>query len=512
MITKYILIALLFSFSLVAQEFTLASYNVQNLFDLKNDKSEYKEYIPNTKSKWNKKAFDKKLKNISKVIKEINADIIVLQEIESKKASKELFKKVNLYKYSYFYKSKKQAVGLSIYSKFKIIKNEIININSAKFNRAIVKSTLLINKKKFIVFNNHWPSKRNTEASRVKYALVLYRALRNIPKDQDYVLIGDFNSNYNENETFRYDKKLNDTSNLSAINDVLYTSYNNELISKQTIKTIDKRVHYNTWLDLLYKDRFSYIFRGKNSSPDNILLPSALFDNKNFSYVNNSFTVFKKDYLITKRKINRWKIRNKVHQAEGYSDHLAIKAKFSSKKYTYSSSGINSLKDIYLQNNYKYPIEIKKVSVIYKHKNLAILKAKHDRAIVVYKDTKKLELGFTYDVKINKIKEYNGLKEITKIEVIKKYPYNNNYKEFFLNAKEIDIMNENYINDIITNISGIYKNRYLYFDNKKIRVYSKNKDFLPKNGESINIINAHLSFYRDKMQITIHKKSDINVN
>ena len=33
----------------------VASYNVENLFDLKSDGYRYKEYKPNTKSLWNKK-------------------------------------------------------------------------------------------------------------------------------------------------------------------------------------------------------------------------------------------------------------------------------------------------------------------------------------------------------------------------------------------------------------------------------------------------------------------------
>ncbi len=512
MILKYILLLFFFTISSFAQEFTLASYNVENLFDLKHDRSEYKEYIPNTKSKWNYKSYQAKLKNISKTIIDLDADIILLQEIESQQASNDLFKRLKKYKYSYFYKSKKQAIGLSIFSKYKILKNEILNIKDARFNRAIVKSTVLIFNKKFIVFNNHWPSKRNKESIRVKYALVLYKHIKKIQKDIDYVLIGDFNSNYNENETFLYDKKLNNTSNLTAINDVIYTSYNNTLVNKNSILDYKKRVHYNLWLDLLYKNRFSYIYRGRNSSPDNILLAPSLFDNKNISYINNSFKVFTPNYLIKKRKINRWKMKNKVHQAKGYSDHLPIIARFSSKEYIKDTNKINNIREIYVQNTYNYPINLKNISVIYKSENLVILKKYKDRAIVVYKDINNLKLGFSYDLQLMKIAEFNGLKEVLKLKVIKQYSFNKKYKNLYLDAKNINIFNKKYINEIITNKKALYKNNYFYFKDGKIRVYSRNKSFLPKNGQKVNIINAHLSFYKDKMQITIHKKSDINVN
>ena len=88
MIIKLLFLTSLFFFSLHAQDFKVASYNVENLFDLKHDGTEYREYIPNTKSNWNKKTYNIKLKNISKVINELDADIIALQEIESKKALK----------------------------------------------------------------------------------------------------------------------------------------------------------------------------------------------------------------------------------------------------------------------------------------------------------------------------------------------------------------------------------------------------------------------------------------
>ena len=44
-----------------ALTFTVASYNVRNLFDMKYQGNEYKEFIPNTK-KWNQTKLNKKLK------------------------------------------------------------------------------------------------------------------------------------------------------------------------------------------------------------------------------------------------------------------------------------------------------------------------------------------------------------------------------------------------------------------------------------------------------------------
>ena len=56
------------------------------------------------------------------------------------------------------------------------------------------------------------------------------------------------------------------------------------------------------------------------------------------------------------------------------------------------------------------------------------------------------------------------------------------------------------------------KNSKLYLDNNKyIKIYSKNKKLLPKDGEKITILNAQLASYRGNMQIIIHKQSDFKV-
>ncbi len=68
----------------------IATYNVENLFDLQRSGNEYAEYIPNTRWKWNVKNYRKKLKNIARVIRDIHPDIIGLQEIESPQALRDL--------------------------------------------------------------------------------------------------------------------------------------------------------------------------------------------------------------------------------------------------------------------------------------------------------------------------------------------------------------------------------------------------------------------------------------
>ena len=75
-----------------------------------------------------------------------------------------------------------------------------------------------------------------------------------------------------------------------------------------------------------------------------------------------------------------------------------------------------------------------------------------------------------------------------------------------------DILENKFQNEVISNISGFMQNNYLHYifknKEKKIRVYAKNKELLPKNGQKITIINVHLGFYKSKPQIILYKKSD----
>jgi len=78
---KYFLFIFIYSCQAYSLDFKVASYNVENFFDLHYDKTEYKEYIPHSKT-WNKISYNNKLKNITKVIYDLDADILALQEVE----------------------------------------------------------------------------------------------------------------------------------------------------------------------------------------------------------------------------------------------------------------------------------------------------------------------------------------------------------------------------------------------------------------------------------------------
>ncbi len=511
---KAIIILCILYFNALALNFKVVSYNVENLFDLKYDSTEYTEYIPNSKSNWNKSTLELKLNNIFKVINDMDADIIVLQEIESLKALKLLQNKIPQYKYIKFYKKPTSAIGLGFLSKYKIIDTNIIKINRFdKHSRPALDAIFQIKDKPFHIINTHWSSKRKAESSRIKYAQAIYNYVKNL--EDEYIIVGDLNSNYNEFKTFRFNDKLNDTDGVTGINQVLNTTINQNFISKDDIFEYKRRVHFNAWLELNQGERFSYKFRKRNNTPDNIILSPYLFDNTDIEYKNNSFKVFKPSYLYKDGKINRWQMKGKdrIHTGIGFSDHLPIMATFylsdnKSKKPIKNINTKNKISDLYkldtIKNNYK----INNAIVIYKYKNNAIIKQKNDRAIYLFNCAKDLKLDGIYDLKVSKLDDFYGLKEIKEVNdfTLKEFV---NTSSFYMDANKIDILNPKYQNEIITNLKGYFKDGYLNFKDKKIKLYSKDKKLLPKNGQFVTIRIAHLATFKNKAQIVIYKKDDI---
>jgi exonuclease III len=518
-----LLFLLLLSLNLFAQNFKVASYNVENLFDLVKQNSEYEEFIPNTKSNWNKTNYEKKFNNVIKVIKDIDADIIALQEIENKSTLVQLFKKLPQYKYYSFTKYPKSAAGVGFLSKIKIVENSQIDVKfPKKLFRPILETTFELENTQFKIFNNHWPSKAVSESYRVIYAKKLQDRLIQLPKDYDYILLGDFNSNYDEMTTFRNSNKLNNTQGITGINQVLNTTLNNKYITYDDVLKESRKVHYNLWLEIDNKNRFSNKFRGQNQTPDNIILSPALLDTKKISYIPNSFEVFKPDYLYKNNSINRWQMsKDKKHLGLGYSDHLPIWAQFSTSKEDRnplkpildekSNKNFFSISDLYDSEKLVEPVLLNDLTVIYKSNNGAIIKDKN-RAIYIYKNVDELKLGYNFDLQINQIKNYNGLKEVIDFSFIQENQKNNNYKNLYLDASKIDILDHKYQNEIVTNLTGkVNKNKLYFDDNKYIKLFATNKEDLPKDGDIIKFETAHLGNYKGNIQILIHSKNDYKV-
>lgn len=336
----------LFTLSPLSSEtiFTIASYNIENLFDLQKNGDEYEEYIPFTHD-WNLNNFHKKLNNISNVISTISADIIVLNEIENsnvlKLLKKELLLKNCHYKYSKIgNKPNKTNTNVAILSKYPI--NDAKYHSCPKINkynsRNILEVEINIKDHKLKVFALHFPSKKHPESFRISAALALRNILSKLKQNCDYIIAGDFNSNYNEAETF-YTTQHDDTKGVTAINHTLNTVINSPnqplcfFRPEEGKKYSNNRYHFNPWIDVNPQYRYNYIYKGSKNSLDHILISESLFDSLGISYVDSSFQPFNWNGKLFNNEIPfRWEIlRTKngtFHTGHGYSDHLPVIAKF----------------------------------------------------------------------------------------------------------------------------------------------------------------------------------------
>ncbi|MDN5105088.1 endonuclease, partial [Aliarcobacter butzleri] len=129
-----------------------------------------------------------------------------------------------------------------------------------------------------------------------------------------------------------------------------------------------------------------------------------------------------------------------------------------------------------------------------------------------YQNAKDLKLGYSYNLQINQIYDFFGLKEIKDFFISKENKEIKNYKDLYLDASNINIFDFKYENEVITNLTGIVKNGKLYInENKFIKLFAKDKNILPKDNEKIRILNAQLGSYKGNMQIILHQLSDYKV-
>jgi endonuclease/exonuclease/phosphatase family metal-dependent hydrolase len=331
--------------------FTVAFYNVENIFDTEYDGTEYPEYVPGNSS-WTREVQLVKVNNIAEVISAIKPDIAGLCEIEDEDALEDL--KKGLQRYGVLYKFSTSGCGPTrsatcpmLLSKFPVhnIMVHHVNMPGKSITREILEADVEICNRILKVFVNHWPSKKHPESYRLRTAQVLAARLKALPRECEYILIGDFNSDYDEFQMFS-SFKLNDTDGKTGINTILGTTgtQNKSYVSKKDIRDYNSLTHYDPWIDVEENRRMSMVIRGNNQTPDHILIPGTLLDSTGFSYIDKSFTPFTwNGKLLRGRKPYRWQIKwvknQKIHLGKGYSDHLPVVAAFRMGAFITDTSG-----------------------------------------------------------------------------------------------------------------------------------------------------------------------------
>lgn len=207
--------------------YTLAFYNLENLFDINNDSETHDDdFTPEGRKKWNLKRYNRKIKKLGSVISQIGIEeagippvIVGVAEVENLKVLTDLAnsKKLIEHRYGIVHYNSQDERGIDVallYQKehFELLDSEVfplifIEENGEKdYSRDIllVKGNLKGKLTYFIV--NHWPSRRKgteeTEPNRIQAAalarMVIAKAV-NESEDAHVVILGDFNDNPTNN-------------------------------------------------------------------------------------------------------------------------------------------------------------------------------------------------------------------------------------------------------------------------------------------------------------------------
>jgi len=520
---RYLLLCLL-PLLLFAKPFKVASYNVENLFDANYVGTEYDDYRKS--HNWTKRMVEIKLNNVAEVICDLDADIVALQEIENTNIFAQLQKRLARvgcgYRYAAISTKKGASIQVALLSRFPIKKYRDLQVSYSPRVRNILEVEVEVEGKPLVLFVNHWKSRayRGVESKRMQYAKVLKARVETMPTSKPYIILGDFNTEYDAHLYLEH--KINDTGGKTGLHHIIgIVNSSNQLIDTSDMLQTNKNKgqHYTLWKELALDQRWNTKFYGKKGTADHIIVPAALFDGKGIDYVNHSFNVFRRGYLFTKRGyINRWEYKKGKHRGKGYSDHLPVYAYFDMKPYVAEhiklekkpTREVKNIGYFYTQEHLDNEVIVEDAIVVWKQKNHALIKqTKEGRGIFLFGSASALEAGKTYDLLVRGIKTYKGLKELTHVYIAKEKG-KVDVQKYMLRQNDLSKKIAYRQNEVLKDIVGIYKNKHLYVEGRKIPIYFKKKKSRPKNGSKLKIDYALLGYYK-KLQLVVYSQNDFSV-
>ena len=305
----------------VVNDLKFAFYNIENLFDLKDDPHKNDDdFTPGGKLQWNEERYNKKLSNLAYVIERLGGDntspdILGLCEVENVEVLKDLVKqqaiKSRNYQIIHFDSPDERGIDVALLYDPKVFQPHYQNniritlpgSDSTTRDVLLVKGTIN-NIDTFTVVVNHWPSRRNPEETRLitarKVRQVIDSTFNNSPQAR-ILLMGDFNDEPT-------DESLKILMQGNEPNKNLFNAMSE--LKNQGLGTHEYRKNWHML------DQFVY---------------SSSLQNGNWKYVTGSAQVFKPDFLQEgdgpyKGSPYRTYVGNKY--LGGYSDHFPIMIRF----------------------------------------------------------------------------------------------------------------------------------------------------------------------------------------
>ena len=547
---RSVLLFLLFSLLVGAQSLKIASWNVENLFDLQRQGTEYEEYIPGRHG-WNKRTLEKKLNHLAEVICDLDADILALQEVESDRVLARLqtrLKEVGCsYPYRYITRDRQTPVHVALLSRKRLEQRRDLRITPYGRYRSILEA-VLPSDPPLRLFVNHWRSKSGPESERVRYALALKRRLERLPAGSEYILLGDFNSDYRED--LRLDRKHNDTHGITGIDQILGTVQGGRLLRRNDLQSgkYHGLAHYTLWLELPPSQRWSHNFYGDKEAIDAILIPPTLMDGRGWEYLPGSFGVFRPTWLFGPHgEVKRWEYRHGRHTGRGFSDHLPIYARFenlgsgrkksgmlqkvqswlgigTSKKRASGSTIAKSSPSKKIDRHEETTIRalqsmeklsstplLKDAAVVFKRGRSAVLQQSPEGpAILVYKAAGALKEGHRYDLRLYGFKRRNGMPQITDLAVIADKG-SVDLRAYLHPFRPSMMRTEEGISRIVGGIEGVYRGHRLHTAGSAWPIYFKKRRWIPPEGSRIMIKRAQIGYYKNHKELVVWDRRDFEI-
>ncbi|MFD1062711.1 endonuclease/exonuclease/phosphatase family protein [Winogradskyella litorisediminis] len=301
---------------------TIAFYNIENLFDTKDDVyTDDDDFLPKGKKRWTLKRYKKKIKKLGRVISQIGDEdsnfppaFVGLAEVENRQVVEDLINGKHLRNYNYnlvhYDSSDERGIDVAlIYNQdvFNVTHSETFSVYLEKengqqdFTRDILLVTGKLNDEQIHVIINHWSSRREgveaTEYKRLAAADKVNQIildLKETQSDPKIIVMGDFNDTAQNNSLL----SLENSSQL-------YNPF--KLID---VSTKGSLTHFSEW----------FVF-------DQILFSNSFFDSKSTKLNFIKADVFNSKFLTQYRgKYVGQPFRTYVglKYKGGYSDHFPV--------------------------------------------------------------------------------------------------------------------------------------------------------------------------------------------
>lgn len=304
-------------------EYTVLSYNVENLFDTSDDpKVPDEEFLPSAEKKWNEERYQKKLNDLAKVISGVNPqdapEIVGLIEVENRAVLEDLISTQDLkkHKYGIIHEESPDFRGIDVAliyrpDAFSYLSHETLPVTFAddpEFKtRDILHVMGKIKNQTVHVFVNHWPSRiggdEKTEPKRILAANVLKKKVDEVMASDskaNVVIMGDMND---------------EPVNVSL----------QETLGAKSPETGAKLV--NLMMPDDQKGEGTYFYSGNWNMLDNIVVSGEMITGKKVKIENNKGEIYRSEWMIFTNNKGA-KTPNRTYVGDKYtggvSDHFPV--------------------------------------------------------------------------------------------------------------------------------------------------------------------------------------------